>query len=222
MHYFAGASASSLHLKHLLVLSVMIGVLALGGAAAQNKPAVPDNDLIEAARKGDVYGILTALDSGININDRGRDRRPALVVAAEWGHLDAIEYLLKRGASIDLRAGDDQTALGAAALWGHHDIAAYLLVSGADPNRAALDNEVPLITAVRLGDFAMAELLVRNGADRGETDRTGRTAMDWAQQSRNRKIGNLLSAQNHAPINPEVSDPITFDPTTSDATIPTP
>ncbi len=174
---------------------LMIAVLTLTDfAAAQTKPAVPDNDLIEAARKGDVYGILKALDGGIHVNDRGRDRRPAIIVAAEWGHLEAVQYLIQRGASVDLRDQEDQTALGAAVLWGRRDVAELLLSSGADPNRSALDNEVPLITAARLGDFAMTELLISQGADRDETDRTGRTALDWARQSRHRKIVNVLSA----------------------------
>lgn len=180
--------------ERALALSLFLGLVFVGLAPAQTKPAVPDNDLIEAARKGDVYGILKALDSGININDRGRDRRPAIVVAAEWGHVDAVEFLVSRGASIDLRDKDDQTALGAAVLWGRSSVANYLLTAGADPNRSAVDNEVPLITAARLGDYALAEMLIRNGADLGETDRTGRTALDWARQSRHQKIVNLLSS----------------------------
>lgn len=179
--------------RRLLLLVVFSLVTAIP-AVAQKQRTLKDNDLIEAAREGNLYGIIVAMDSGLSVNDRGRYRVPPLVVAAESGHLDAVRLLLQKGAQIDMRAQNNQTALGAAIGRDRADIVKVLLDGGADPNRLAVDNEVPLIAAARAGNATIVKLLISAGADRYETDRTGRTAVDWAREKRDQKLITLLSS----------------------------
>jgi len=189
---------SSRHLLFgLFVACLAINSYFMHPALAQMKPAVEDNDLIAAARTGDVYGLLSAIDSGISVNDRGRDRIPPIVVAADNGNLQATQILIQKGAQVDLRGGNGQTALAAAVGRNHPAVVKLLLQNDADPNRPGLNNEVPLITAARLGNELMIRLLLSVDADTGETDRTGRTALDWARDNRHRAIQELLLAKSN-------------------------
>jgi ankyrin repeat protein len=183
--------------QHMIArLMLVLAVLALSlltPALAQKQRTLKDNDLIEAAREGNLYGIIMAMDSGMSVNDRGRYRIPPIVVAAEAGQLEAVRLLLQKGAQIDMRAQDNLTALGAAISRDRADIVKVLLDAGADPNRLSADNEAPLIIAARAGSTVIVSLLLSAGADRYETDRTGRTALDWAQEKR---FGQLISLLN--------------------------
>lgn len=181
------------NMKNILNIFITSFILLAGPAWGQSKPGLKDNDLIEAAREGNLYGIIMAMDSGFGVNDRGRYRIPPIVVAADAGQVDAVRLLIQKGAQIDLRAHDNQTALGAAVARERADIVKVLLDAGADPNRSALDKEMPLIVAARKGLETIVRLLVKAGADRYETDRTGRTAMDWAKERRMSGIVAALS-----------------------------
>ncbi len=178
--------------RFMLVLAVFM-LSGLAPALAQKQRTLKDNDLIEAAREGNLYGIIMAMDNGISVNDRGRYRVPPIVVAAEAGQHDAVRLLLQKGAQIDMRAQNNLTALGAAIGRDRADIVKTLLEAGADPNRLSADNEVPLIEAARAGNTSIVSLLLSAGADRYETDRTGRTALDWAREKR---FGQLISLLN--------------------------
>jgi uncharacterized protein len=179
----------------LFVASFAFMSILIVPAEAQRKPAIEDNDLIAAARAGDLAAMVAAMDSGINVNDRGRDRVPPIVVAADAGQLKAVQLLIQKGADVNLRSGEGQTALAAAVARGHPAIVKVLLQNDANPNRPGFGSEVPLITAARLGDEMMVRLLLSVDADLDETDRTGRTALDWARENRFHSIQERLLAK---------------------------
>jgi hypothetical protein len=182
-----------------VALGCALFILPVASAWSQQDPAVPDHDLIEGARAGDLSQIFLALSNGINVDDRGRDRIPALIIAAERGHTEAVTYLLQRGASVDIRAGDRQTALGSAVSRNRIEVVDVLLKQGADPNRTAANNEIALIIAARQGFSELVDLLLEYGADKYETDRTGRTALDWARDKRFTDIEKIILADRSEP-----------------------
>lgn len=68
----------------------------------------PVLELCTAAKAGDIETMRKALATGADINaPPGKNRNPALLVAAESGQADAIEFLLEQGAAADLQSSKD-------------------------------------------------------------------------------------------------------------------
>ncbi len=153
-----------------------------------------DNDTVQAARTGDNETLRTDLVKGVSPNESGRDRIPMLILATGSGHLSTVKLLLEHGADPDRRAPDGTTSLSLAALSGRADIAEALLLAGADPDRPGANREVPLLIATRARQAGIAEVLLRHGVDTSETDVTGRSALDLAEENHYREIVNLLRA----------------------------
>ena len=91
------------------------------------QPSNPDA-LLDAARRGDLAAVRTALDTGIPVNAINKYGVSALGFAAERGHFAVVRLLVERGA--DVNAAD--TFYGSrpvefALRGGHLDIAVYLL-----------------------------------------------------------------------------------------------
>jgi len=153
---------------------------------------LPDNDMIEAARDGNIAGIRDALMRGIPVDDGGIDFVPAIVVATDYNHLDAVKYLLSRGANPNRKARDGRTALAVAAQAGRANIVSVLLDNGADPNLVAQNSDTPLFIAVRAHRTTVVQLLVQHKVDIGDTDITGRSALDLAEERHYDDIASIL------------------------------
>ena len=153
-----------------------------------------DNDTVQAARTGDNETLRTDLIKGVSPNESGRDRIPMIILAVGSGHLSTVKLLLEHDADPDRRAPDGTTALSIAALSGRTDIAEALLLAGADPDRPGANREVPLLIATRARQTGMVEVLIRYGVDTSETDVTGRSALDLAEENHYRDIAALLRA----------------------------
>ncbi|HEX7775934.1 MAG TPA: ankyrin repeat domain-containing protein [Parvibaculum sp.] len=180
-----------------LVAAVFGIVLATAAvAAADTTPGdnirLPNNDMIEAARDGDVDAIHLAIMHGLSPDDNGIDFVPALVVATDYGHADAVRYLLKQGAHPNLKARDGRTALAVAAQAGRADIASALLDAGADPNQVAQNRDTPLLIAVRAHRTSVVQALLEHKVDLDDTDVTGRTALDLSEEHNFDDITTLL------------------------------
>lgn len=181
----------------VVMLSALIGgFFALATPlAAQPIPVVQDNELVEAARRGDIEVMKNALVSGMRGDRNGVNGLNALHVAAQFGHLAAVETLLQFKPKINHRSKERQTALGYAVLNGHGAIVQLLVRAGADPDRSGANYEPPLVVAARRGDKLSVEALLAADADRDLGDNTGRTALQWARQLRHREIIKLLEAR---------------------------
>ena len=155
-----------------------VGVVGSGVAAAEVAlPAgVSDADLerrvadelLAAARSGDVEGVRAAIAAGADVDAARPDGLTALHIAADRGHSGIVRALLRAGAAIE-----PQTRIGAytplhlAARSGHGDIVRALLESGSDPDARTTNSSVtPLhlaAQAVRGTDAVVA--LLEHGAD---------------------------------------------------------
>ena len=151
-----------------------------------------DNDTVQAARTGDNETLRENLIKGISPNESGKDNIPMLILAAGSGHLSTVKLLLEYGADPDRRAPDRATALTIVSLANRADIAEALLEAGADPDKPGANREVPLLIATRARSSAIVEMLLRYGVDTGETDVTGRSALDLAEENHYRDIAVLL------------------------------
>lgn len=184
-----------------LPLMVAIGGVLLFGPlpAVAIQPGGPssyliDNDTVQAARTGDNEALKTDLVKGVSPNESGSDNIPMLLLAVGNGHLSTVKLLLQYGADPDRRAPDGTTALSMAALSGRADIATALLDAGADPDKPGANRDVPLLIATRANNPAVVEALIQHGVDLTETDVTGRSALDLAEENHLREIAELLRA----------------------------
>ncbi|MEQ8282635.1 MAG: ankyrin repeat domain-containing protein [Parvibaculum sp.] len=178
---------------------VFLTLFFLAGAAFAVPPGGPsnymiDNETVHAARTGNIEKLRTDLMKGVTPNEAGRDRIPMLILAVGNGHLAAVELLIEKGADPNRRAPDGTTPLSMAATVGRADIAEILLNGGADPNLLGNNRDAPLLIATRARNAAFVEALLRHNADLEETDVTGRTALDLAEENHYREIVSILRA----------------------------
>lgn len=182
--------------KRLAQLSqavMLLGVFILSPVAAF-AVNIPDNPLIDATRKGDVYKMHQATLAGQSVNQTDREFTPALVIAAQGGFYDAVQYLLANGAKADARARDGTTALSHVAFSGRTDIAELLLRAGANPDQVGREQDAPILIATRARNTQIVKLLIQYKADIEATDLTGRTALDMAEERNFNDLVSILQA----------------------------
>lgn len=85
-----------------LFLTTIVLFSALTAFAQDPKQKLNDQ-LWEAARKGDVAAVTSLLDQGADVNAKFRYGTTALFKAAERGHADVVKALLARGADATVK-----------------------------------------------------------------------------------------------------------------------
>ena len=104
----------------------------------------------DAASKGDLERVQSALNQGSNIEWRTSDnnKTTALWIASQNGHLQVVEYLLDSDAKVDIpNASTGATGLCMASQKGYPDVVKVLLEKGADANVKPVNGISPLIIA---------------------------------------------------------------------------
>jgi hypothetical protein len=113
----------------LSLLLLLLMPAATPSASAQNQ----NEELFDAARKGDAAKVKALLDRGVDVDTKFRYGATALSYASDKGHLEVVKLLLERKASVNVK----DTFYGAtpiiwAAEKGHAKIVEALLASGAE------------------------------------------------------------------------------------------
>src|SRR5262245_54180886 len=62
-----------------------------------------NEDLLAAARKGDVAIVKTLLDKGTDVNAKSPYGATPIFFAAQNGHIDVLRLLIERGGDVNLR-----------------------------------------------------------------------------------------------------------------------
>ena len=152
----------------------------------------PDLAYISAVRDGDIKKVQAYLAQGFNPNIVDSKNKTPLFYAASTGNVPLVKILLDHDADFRFRDPLGNTPL----MWGValNQIGAVkaLLEAGADINGANKDGATPLIKAVEKGYFGMVKELLKDGADASIQDYTGRDALAWARNGRNRQIVKAL------------------------------
>lgn len=179
----------------IAALTLALGLSLSGehGAEAPTEPEVPA--LIEVAERGDL-GTLEALlarDQMPDVRD-SCDWTP-LMKAAQNGHLEAVERLVNAGASLDAEDKGGYTAVMLAAGNGHAAVVRRLLAAGAmADHQECTQGWTALIWAAKEGHSDTVAALIEGGADTTLKDYSGRTAADWAAETRrSASLSGLLS-----------------------------
>jgi FOG: Ankyrin repeat len=135
--------------------------------------------LTKAAASGDVTAINTLLKEGKGVNEasKGKYYASPLHWAARYGHIEAVKLLLDAGANIN---GNDYC------------------------------NQTPLIYAIygnSNGGIEIAKVLIARGADTESLDCFGWKAINYAKQSNNNTITNLIESNNVLAKKTGIDDP---------------
>lgn len=158
------------------------------------------NDLLSAARSGDVEALSAALEQNGAVAES--DLKHPLFFAAQSGHTDIVAILLERGADPNT-SFDFGSALQKAARGNHVEVVALLLKAGAEPSAHAGDkSHTPLHDAAERGALASAELLVEYGADVNARERWGMPPIHLAVKKDKPEMVAFLAASGAAAIEP--------------------
>ena len=124
-----------------------------------------EDPLLKAARDGDVRGVRTLVQRGVDLNAVGPDGSTALHWAAESDKLEVAEILIRGGANVKLANRYQATPLSLACTNGNAAMIDLFVNGGADVNEASADGETALMIAARTGRVDAVDVLVKRGAD---------------------------------------------------------
>ena len=149
--------------------------------------------LFIAVRNGTSDIVELLLDKGADVNTKNKNRISALVSAAANGKSDIVRQLLDKGADVNKKSAG-VTALISAAKNGETDIVKLLIDAGADVNAQNGIGWTALMFAIRNGRTAVVkQLLAAPGIDVNVRDEDDKTALDWAAESNDAVIVDLLT-----------------------------
>lgn len=139
-------------------LLTLLTLALAASAAAQDPKQVLNEQLYEAARKGDAAEVRALLDKGADVNAKFRYGATALFKAAERGHTEVVKTLIERGADVTVR----DTFYGATAMYwaldkGHTGVVRAILAKSAE------DAGDVLLSGVRGGNVEMVSIALESG-----------------------------------------------------------
>jgi len=144
----------------------------------------PARVLLDATRRDDHDAMRAALAAGADPNRSERFGITPLMVAAIRGDAASAELLLGAGAYPGRTDEYGRTALVLAAQYGSADVVARLVEAGAQVDVRMYDfRRTPAMEAARRGDLDVLEILAAAGADLDARDSSGRTVLQYAQES---------------------------------------
>ena len=123
--------------------------------------------LMQAARFGDAQGVAKYAAEGFNVNEKTKQGKTPLILAASAGHGKVIEALIGLGADVQAQDNNGATALIVAATGGHAEAVKVLLNHGANVAAKDHDGGTALLNAVFFGyrDAATELLKYKQGIE---------------------------------------------------------
>ena len=160
--------------------------------------------LMLAARKMHTELVKLLIDNGADLNIKGGSNYgyTALMYAVKEGNTEIAKLLLDNGADLNIKDSFGYTALMFAVREGNTEIVKLLL-----DNKANISGEInyqkevmypadyknnELMSAAEKGYTEIVELLIDNGADLNTRSKSGKTALDIAEQKGHQDIVDIL------------------------------
>lgn len=182
-------SANLIRSAVFILAAVLIALDASADSAQTSKEEEP---FIEAARNGDEGAVRYYLKKGISPHTQDKAGQTAMMVGAAMGYSGIVDAVLNAGGRVNKQDSFGRTALSWAASRGHIDIVESLLDRGADINVQTKDGMTPLMLAVKEAHPVVVQILLDRKPDMERRDYTGRNALGWARDGRDRRIERML------------------------------
>lgn len=151
-----------------------------------------DQQLHEAAQKGDAALCQQLLGRGAHVNAADRYGWRALSNAASNGHADTCQLLLKHGADVDAADRWGRSALHLTASNGRMDICRLLLERGANVDAVDKRGWRVLHKAALNGNAAVCLLLLDHGSDPLAAVVGNKTALKIAIDGNHEDCANII------------------------------
>ena len=175
-------------------ITILFLVLFVSQLPAMGQTPTPElNDqLFEAARKGDAAAVATLLDKGADVNAKFRYGTTALFKAAERGNTEVVRLLLARGADVAVK----DTFYGATAMtWAlnnnHDEVVRALL------EKSPQSVDEVLLTGARENKVGLVRIAVDKSATPGAL--TSALVVATTREDRNEEIIDLLKKAGAVP-----------------------
>ncbi|MDB4668739.1 ankyrin repeat domain-containing protein [bacterium] len=180
-------------MKHLLL--TIIGAVVLVETAFANP-------IQHAVLNGDLVGVQSELDKGVDVNLKGRGEFTPLHYAAAFGQQEIAALLIRSGADVNAKDENDYTPLH---LTTTKQVAELLIANGAKVEAKGDDGFTPLFLAAINGYKENAELFLANGTNVNAKDEWGWTPLHYAANIGYKEIAELLIAKG-ANVNAQSED----------------
>jgi ankyrin repeat protein len=177
-----------------LLLAILVLPFAAPAAQAQDSDflKLAEDPVSVAARNGDLKIVRRYLAGGASPDRTDVDGRTPLINATIGGFADIAEAVLATKPKLDMRDKIGNSALIWAVIGDRYEIAELMLEAGANVDVRSRQGLTPLMLAAKQGVIDIVELLLANNANPNIRDYTGRAALGWARESRNRRATKIL------------------------------
>lgn len=159
---------------------------------------VPQDELVNAAARGDYARVRALVVAGGNVNWQNAQKDSVFLVASARGHAKIVQLALDYGADLKSTNRYGGTALIPACHYGHVDVVKLLLQTQIDVNHVNDLGWTALLEAVMLGDGGprfqeIVDLLLRRGARPNLADPEGETPLAHAKKRGFEELARLIS-----------------------------
>ncbi|SOY95858.1 conserved hypothetical protein; ankyrin repeat; putative exported protein [Cupriavidus taiwanensis] len=155
-------------------LSLFIAMLTSVPAAAR---ATPEQQLRDAAARGDAAQVSALLAQGASIDARDAQGRTALLLATHHNRVQAARVLIDAGADVNAQDAIHDSPYLYAGARGHNEILRMTLAHGADLRSTNRYGGTALIPAAERGHVETVRLLIAAGVAVDHVNRLKWTAL---------------------------------------------
>jgi hypothetical protein len=141
--------------------------------------------------KDDEAEVYKLLDAGASLEMHGHEALAPIEIMSRMGHNNALKALLSRGANPNYNNGQP---LIFAALANQSESMKLLVEYGANVNAKDSDKCTPLHYSAAKGNIEMVTFLLAHGADKNALCRKFERPIDWARNSQQKAVVELLKA----------------------------
>lgn len=152
----------------------------------------PDQQLLDAADRGDLAAVQEALAQGASLEAKGTVDMTALTLAVRHGHVPVVRYLLAQGASVthDTLMVANMSVYSSPWLLKLLQLAQMRQVRPQTERRAPADAQ--LLTAAYDGDLAAVRAALEAGANHQSADEQDTAPLRWAVRAGHQEVVEAL------------------------------
>jgi uncharacterized protein len=188
-------------------LTVILGLLTGGAAGARGLPE-GNQQLIDAATRGEVAEVQAWLARGAQVGARDERGRTALMAATQANRVEAAALLVAAGSDVNAKDNLQDSPYLYAGAEGRLEILKITLTAGADLKSTNRFGGTALIPACEKGHLENVKVLLQTKIDVNHVNRLGWTALMETAMKKNRgpvhtEITRLLLAAGADPNLPD-------------------